>query len=160
MYLRGRVVDELSEALADMGLHVRPFGSFLSSMGFPDSDVDLLLAGTWRGQAPYELPEAARKSLLRNVGGALRRQRAVDGQVRGAGAGRGGATLLACGSGAGGAGSGALAGRDSIQARAAGQGLEDVGKPGPHPPARSSTSCTRGSPCSSLSTPARALSAT
>ncbi|GBF94199.1 hypothetical protein Rsub_06469 [Raphidocelis subcapitata] len=80
-YLRDCVVDDLNAALQGMGLHVRPFGSFLSNMGFPDSDVDLLLAGTWRGQAPYQLPEPARKSLLRNVGGALKRQRAVDGQI-------------------------------------------------------------------------------
>ncbi len=73
-----------------MGLHVRPFGSFLSNMGFPDSDVDLLLAGSWRGAAPYQLPEGQRKGLLRKVGATLYSRRIVRGNVSGEGGGAAG----------------------------------------------------------------------
>lgn len=78
---RQAVVDTLNEALSDMGLEVRPFGSFLSDMGFPDSDVDLLLAGEYRGMAPYLLPESGRKTLLRKVASRLYQRGAVRGSV-------------------------------------------------------------------------------
>ncbi|KAI8464273.1 MAG: hypothetical protein J3K34DRAFT_120977 [Monoraphidium minutum] len=78
---RAHVIADLNAALSDLGLHVRPFGSTLSNMGFPDSDVDLLLAGDWRGGPPYLLPESGRKNLLRRVGALLYERRMVRGPI-------------------------------------------------------------------------------
>jgi len=83
MDLRERLVSDLNFVLSEMGLHVRPFGSSISNMGFPDSDVDLLLAGNWQGVPVYSLVEAQRKRLLRQVGAVLYRQRVVRGEVGG-----------------------------------------------------------------------------
>lgn len=61
------LVEDLNAALDRLGLHVRPFGSSLSTLGFPNSDVDLLLAGHWNGVPAYQLDEGGRKALLRRA---------------------------------------------------------------------------------------------
>jgi DNA polymerase sigma len=76
------MVDDLNATLMPLRLHVRPFGSFLSNMGFPDSDVDLLLAGDWQGRPVYSLTDSGRRTVLRKVGIWLTNRGAARGAVQ------------------------------------------------------------------------------